>query len=174
MRIREVRRRFERAAAQASEGSSDAEQGFTLIELLLAVVIMGLAIVAVLGGLLTLVSASGLHRQQADVSGVVESAAEIVKSDAYIPCSGATPLSPPAPYYNFMPPTVPNDVQTSSGSISVSYWDAASQAFLPTLPTCPPQTITATDQGLQKIVVSFTSTGSNPVKQSITILKGNP
>ncbi len=171
MRTREIPQRQQLAVALPRDGLAAAEQGFTLIELLLAVVIMGLAIVAVLGGLLTLVSASGLHRQQADVGGVVESAAEIIKSDAYIPCAG----SPGVPFYSFQPPTTPNDVQTSSGSLSITYWDATSQQFLTSLPTCPPQSSAApTDQGLQKIQVSFSSTGSNPVTQTITLVKGNP
>ena len=145
------------------------EGGFTLIELSIAVVIMGLAIVAVLGGLLTLVSASGLHRQQADVSGVVESAAEIVKSDAYIPCSGATGTSGAAPYYSFIPPTTPNDVQTSNASIGVTYWDGTKFGSLTSCNSSP-----FSDMGLQQIQISFSSKGTNPVKQTITIVKGNP
>jgi Tfp pilus assembly protein PilV len=70
--------------------------GETLIEVVISIAIMGIAFVALMGGMLTAVSMSGLHRQQADVQLQLVSALEQVKAALYVPCAGNTTYSPPS------------------------------------------------------------------------------
>src|SRR5690348_7616563 len=67
------------------------EAGLTLVELLVAVVILALSAGAILGGLTTLSSGSGLNRSQANVGAVVRNAAEAIKSTSYVACDSTTP-----------------------------------------------------------------------------------
>jgi type II secretory pathway pseudopilin PulG len=81
------------------------EAGETLIEVVISIAIMGIAFVALLGGMLTAVSLSGLHREQADAQLQLVSAIEQVKAAPY---NGGCPASP----------------YTISGvNISIEYWN---------------------------------------------------
>ncbi|MDP9301138.1 MAG: type II secretion system GspH family protein, partial [Actinomycetota bacterium] len=59
--------------------SLDAEEGFSLAEVLVTIVIVGVTFAALLGGLMTSISVSSLHRKQATADAVARSAAEWVK-----------------------------------------------------------------------------------------------
>lgn len=118
------------------------EAGFTLIEILVAMVILGLAVVAILGGLGTLTDTTGENRVQANVGAVVRSAAEAVKASTYQLCSaagfpgnyltavepisgggtftGLTPADPPND-----PPSAPTIVQITSLGGATVYWTPA-------------------------------------------------
>jgi Tfp pilus assembly protein PilV len=81
------------------------DAGETLIEVVISIAIMGIAFVALMGGMLTAVSLSALHRQQADTQLQLVSAVEQVKAGPYhVGC-------PASPY------TVPGV------TISVEYWN---------------------------------------------------
>lgn len=58
------------------------EAGETLIEVLLSSALMGLCVVALLGGLATTVISSRVHRQQADTNSVLVGVMEHLKSSA--------------------------------------------------------------------------------------------
>lgn len=84
-------------------GPSDrraSDAGTSLIEILAAVTLLGIVAVAGLGALGVTVNASGRHREHAEVSAVLVSAAEAVKAHPdYLTCvAGAGPLSVPAAY----------------------------------------------------------------------------
>ena len=64
------------------------DAGETLLEVVIAIAIMGIAFVALLGGMLTASSMSGLHRRQADAQVQLVSALEQVKAALYVPCAG--------------------------------------------------------------------------------------
>ena len=63
------------------------EAGESLVEIVVSVAILGLAVVAIMGGLATAVLGSALHRNQADVSVVMTAAAERVKEAPYAECA---------------------------------------------------------------------------------------
>jgi len=63
------------------------EGGESLLELIVAVAILGLGVVALLGGLTTAVFGSALNRSQADVSAVLTAASEQVKAATYMTCA---------------------------------------------------------------------------------------
>ena len=65
------------------------EVGESLIEVIMAVAILGIAIVALLGGLVTTIVGSSTHRDQSSGTAVLLSATEALKSATYVAC--ATP-----------------------------------------------------------------------------------
>jgi type II secretory pathway pseudopilin PulG len=72
------------------------DAGETLIEIVISIAIMGIAFVALMGGMLTAVSMSTLHRQQADAQLQLVSALEQVKSAPYVDCAINTTYPRPA------------------------------------------------------------------------------
>jgi prepilin-type N-terminal cleavage/methylation domain-containing protein len=143
--------------------SARLDDGFTLIELLIAMVVMGLAITAVIGGIITLVTVSGAHRTQANVTGVMESAAEVIKSDAYTPCASVS--------YSITGLALPHDIPVANVIQTITVWNGSSFVSPNLLPTCVSSGL---DKGLQEIVLSVKTTDSQPATGKITIVKGNP
>lgn len=71
------------------------EAGETLVEILVAVVIMGTAVVAIMGGFTTSILGSVLHRSHARIQTVLREHAEVIESGGY-PASCASPTPTPA------------------------------------------------------------------------------
>ncbi|MFD5141863.1 prepilin-type N-terminal cleavage/methylation domain-containing protein [Streptomyces sp. NPDC058401] len=117
------------------------EEGETLIEVLVAVVLIGVAFVAILGGMGTAMISSVTQQKVTSADSVVRSAAEKVVGAPYVSCAGGyeTP-APPAGY------TV---------TVEVEYWDGVG-AFGRACPTA--------DTGVQKITLTVHSTGPRPVR----------
>jgi prepilin-type N-terminal cleavage/methylation domain-containing protein len=66
------------------------EGGYTLVEVLVAIVILGFAFVASMGGLATSITVTDYHRQESQLETVLGSAAENVKSVPFeADCSAA-------------------------------------------------------------------------------------
>ncbi|MCX5384165.1 type II secretion system protein [Streptomyces sp. NBC_00083] len=119
------------------------EEGETLIEVLVAVVLMGVAFVAVLGGIGTAIISSLTQAKVTGADSVVRSAAEKVVSDPYASCArGYETPTPPAGY------TV---------TVTVEYWDGVG-TFAPSCPTA--------DTGVQKVTLTVHTTGPRPVKDT--------
>ncbi|MDQ1424145.1 MAG: hypothetical protein QOD72_1643 [Acidimicrobiaceae bacterium] len=120
--------------------------GETLIEVVISIAIMGIAFVALLGGMLTAVSLSGLHRQQADVQLQLVSALEQVKAAKYAgPCAASPQYSVPGV------------------SISVEYWNGVTFG-----PTCYENLVSY--YRTQRITLTITTTDGR-VTRAETILK---
>ncbi|MFD7558390.1 prepilin-type N-terminal cleavage/methylation domain-containing protein [Streptomyces sp. NPDC059835] len=128
------------APARRHPRSPRGEEGETLIEVLVAVVLMGVAFVAILGGMGTAIISSVTQGKVTGADSVVRSAAEKVLGAPYVSCARdyGTP-APPAGY------TV---------TVEVEYWDGVG-AFGPSCPTA--------DTGVQKVTLTVRSTGSRPV-----------
>jgi type II secretory pathway pseudopilin PulG len=133
---------------QSSEG------GFSLPEILLIVFIVGVAFAAILGGMITSITVSAMHRKEATADTVVRDAAERLKDrgQAYQPCAGtgSYALLPAPPGY--------------SVSVSdVQYWDGASSDPVTFGSSCP-----SPDKGMQLITVAASS---GQVHETVTIVK---
>lgn len=119
------------------------DEGSTLVESLVAVSIVGIAFVALVGGMYTQVQASDINRKQADAATYLASYAEAVKADPYVACAASyagTSFALPAGF--------------SKDPVVVSYWNKTNSVFDP---TC------GADSGLQRITLSIRSTDSRVV-----------
>lgn len=119
------------------------EEGETLVEALVAVVLIGVAFVAILGGIGTAIVSSAAQQKVTTADSVVRSAAEKVVSAPYVACArGYETPAPPAGY---------------SVTVEIEYWDGVGAFGLP----CP-----AADTGVQKVTLTVRATGPHPVKDT--------
>lgn len=141
------------------------DAGDTLIELLVTVAIMGLAIVFIVGGIAQAAMLSGLHRDEADVSAALASAAAYLKSLPYQPCGvGANPT-----------PALEADVASWWSGLGAAEADVA----VPTVTAatsldgtaCSSASLTA-DPGIELITVQDSSTDAR-VTQVLYVAKGD-
>ncbi len=145
------------------------EAGATLIELIVAVAIMGIAFVAILGGIGSAIIGAGIQRRDATSGLVLASAAEqvVARSVPYKAC--ATPADYP------VPPSPPSFTVTV---VRVTYWDVAANRFILTPPaSCTPAPATPpvppSDAGLQLLELKVTAdAGSRGTKDdTIEVVK---
>lgn len=116
------------------------EEGETLVEVLVAVVLMGVAFVAVLGGIGTAIISSVTQQKVTGADSIARSAAEKIVSAPYVSCArGYATATAPAGY------TV---------TVEIEYWDGVGAFGRP----CP-----TADTGVQKITLTVHSTGPHPV-----------
>ncbi|MFJ8159443.1 prepilin-type N-terminal cleavage/methylation domain-containing protein [Streptomyces sp. NPDC096136] len=119
------------------------EEGETLVEVLVAVVLIGVAFVAILGGMGTAIISSAKQQQVTGADAVIRSAAEKVVSAPYVSCArGYETPTPPTGY------TV---------AVEIEYWDGVG-AFGRSCPTA--------DTGVQKVTLTVRSTGPRPVRDA--------
>jgi prepilin-type N-terminal cleavage/methylation domain-containing protein len=144
-----------------------AEDGFSLVELLVTIVIVGVTFSALLGGLITTITVSSLHRKQSTADSVARSAAEWIKDSVQTPyanCAGVgayslSGLAKPAGY--------------SATIQSVEYWDGvgpvagAPYSLDPHLgPSCPG----SGDKGVQRITIRVTSSDAQ-ASETVQVVK---
>ena len=138
-----------------------AEAGETLVELLVTIAIIGLAVVALVGGMGTAIMASDGHRQHATGDTVARSVAELLKnrdpsgSDAYVDCAGNSTYPLPDP---------PTGLQIA---LTVKYWNGSGSSVADGsfTTTCP-----SPDLGLQQIKITVTSPAKGE-QETVTVLK---
>ncbi|MHB1140120.1 MAG: type IV pilus modification PilV family protein [Microthrixaceae bacterium] len=127
--------------------------GFSLIEILICVVLVGTVLLALAGGMLTLVrtSAATSERQQIQLS--LGSYTESLKASPYLPCGG--PVQPSTttyqPVYDAWPehwsPVKPG---MTAQIVEVEFWDDVAGTEGGFVPACP-----GMDQGTQRITVEI-------------------
>lgn len=113
------------------------DAGTTLVELLIATAILGIGVTAVVGGMMTSITASDVSRKDAEAQSLTRTYAEAVSADAYVGCAGsyaAAGFAAPAGY---------------SATMAVSYWNPATSTF---------STPCGTDSGLQRVALTVSST----------------
>jgi prepilin-type N-terminal cleavage/methylation domain-containing protein len=112
------------------------DDGVTLIELVISIAILGIAFVAILGGMFTLQTSSTYHTRQADGANDIRQYAEVVSALPYQTC--------PASYVaaGFTAPVGWN------AALTTTYWNGAAFAA-----GCP-----VTDLGLDVVHLTLTST----------------
>ncbi len=141
---------------------TERERGETLLELLIAIAILGIAVVAIVAGIATALTASDVNRKQARVETLLRNYAEAVTNPAvgYVEC--ATTGSYPSAPTGF---TLPSGYSISI--TSMAYWNADNPAtFTSTCPANP-------DNGVQRVTVRVNSSDVRGDK-TLTFVKRRP
>jgi type II secretory pathway pseudopilin PulG len=135
-----------------------ADRGETLIELLVAILIMGIAVVAVVGGLLASVKFSDVHRKQAtggaDARSYAEAVGRYVAGDQYVECAAPSAYAPAT--VGFAAPS-----GFTAAVASVEYWNAGTRTF----------TGTCSSSGLQRVTVQVASTDGRAAEKAIVVVR---
>jgi prepilin-type N-terminal cleavage/methylation domain-containing protein len=144
--------------------SRHGEAGLTLIELICAVVIMGIAFVAILAAMGTSIIVSDVHAKRARAETIAQSWAEQLVNATYQPCATTST----AQYLvGGSGVTVDKPTGYTTSIDSVQYWNPSTALPAQFVNSC------STDPGLQKITLRVTPPGGRGV-QTLTFLKRNP
>lgn len=134
------------------------ERGETLPEILVTIAIAGIAVVALLAGLGTVINLSRVQRGQANADIVLVSAADSVKNQTYVPCPTVSTSS----YNPTQNVTLPSGWSSSTVTITqILGWNGT--AFV----SCP-----STDGRLQLVTIQVTppSSGQSGV-ETVSVVK---
>ena len=129
------------------------EQGTTMVELLVAVAILGVAFVSILGGMATSITASDIHRKQADGLALVTRNAEAVKAAPYVACAG------PAAY---------------EAALSVASGYSVSVTAVAFLDGAGFVTTCTTDPGIQRVSLEAKATSGTEGVETVDVIKRKP
>jgi type II secretory pathway pseudopilin PulG len=151
----------------ASEQPASTQRGDTLVELLVAVAILGIAVVALVGGIGTSILVSDVHRKDATAEAVVRSYAESIQSgvalddalSTYVDCGTAGAYAAPPGF------SVPHGYTASV--TGVQYWTGT--AFASAGHAC--STRADTDTGIQRLTLRVSSTDTNAVETLDVIIR---
>jgi len=142
------------------------DAGETLIELIIAVAIMGIAVVAIVGGIATSIMMSDIHRKQTTAGAYVRSYAEAVQ--AYVAAgnfdAGASPkYGPskvlPSSWATFLAP----NTGFNSPKISVQCWNGT--AF---------DNSCGSGTTVQKVTLTVSSTDSRASESLVVVVRKQP
>lgn len=136
---------------------ADRDRGETLLELLIALAIMAIAVVAVVGGLVTSIAVSDIHRKQSTAGAAVRDYAENVEKHVagagYAACAAPSAYSPGAVGF-----TVPSGYTATA--VSVRYWSGAAWTAGP-----------CADVGLQELTVQVASSDNRASERLVLVLR---
>jgi len=145
---------------------SSGDRGETLLELVIALVILGIAVVAIVGGLASSVLISDVHRRQAQTGVIARDYAEALQAAItadqanYVACAGPASYAPSAAAVAATGFTVPSGYTATA---SVRYWDGS------TFGSCP----AGGDSGLQRVTLTVSSDDGR-ARQSLVVLVRKP
>lgn len=134
------------------------ERGETLLELIIAIVILGVCVIAIGSGIAVSIKVSDINRSQSLASEYLHNYAEQIQGDPYQSCSSGSPT------YATGLTAPPNGGTWTILQSAIKYWNGT--AFTS---TCPP---TASDV-LQQVTIEMKS-GGGLVDESIVFAKRNP
>ena len=132
------------------------DRGETLLELLVAVAIMGIAVVAVVGGIGTSILISDIHRKQATAGWAVRDYAASISRAGYRDCADAAYYRSAAGY------TPPSGYDADI--VAVADWTGAAWNTDPTLP--------CQHNGLQQVTVQVASHDGRASERLVFVLRG--
>lgn len=134
------------------------QRGSSLIEVLIAVVLTGSVVLAIAGGLLTLVKTSADTSDSQRTQLLLNNFAESLQASDYVPCDTAAGMGP-STYMDALLAaedgwTPPADAEASVDN--VEYWstDGASPGFVGECPTTGDASPVPDDQGTQRLSIS--------------------
>jgi prepilin-type N-terminal cleavage/methylation domain-containing protein len=126
--------------------SRRSQTGATLVEVLIALALVGILVLALASGMLTLIKTSAETTKQQQIELALGSFTESLKSGPYTKCP--VPLESGGQYPNTA--WVPPPSMTAS-VVAIEYWDTGSKSFLP---ICP-----GPDEGTQRLTVQVNFEG---------------
>jgi len=132
------------------------DRGETLIELLVTVIIMGVAVVALVGGIATSIRMSDIHRKEARAGAYVRAFGEAIAATTYTDCAGAGTYSAAYPAHP------DGDTAYTATVTAVRYWNGS--AF---------GTACATDTGIQKVSLKV-STSDGKAAETLDVIIRKP
>jgi prepilin-type N-terminal cleavage/methylation domain-containing protein len=143
------------------------DRGETLVELLVALSIMGIAVVAIVGGLGTSVMMSDIHRKQATAGAYVrdygEAIQNMVAATGYATCATATTYQSPPGFA--VPP------HYTASVVDVRYWVDLPAGHPPTLVAGDWQPTCSADSGLQRLTVQVESEDHRAREQLVVVVR---
>ena len=118
------------------------QTGATLVEVLIALALVGILVLALASGMLTLIKTSTETTKQQQVELALGSFTESLKSGPYTKCAA---LVAGSPYPNTTDWVPPQSSMTAS-LVKIEYWDKSSTSFVAACPA-------SGDQGTQRLTV---------------------
>lgn len=118
------------------------QTGATLVEVLIALALVGILVLALASGMLTLIKTSTETTKQQQVELALGSFTESLKSGPYTKCAA---LVAGSPYPNTTAWVPPQSSMTAS-LVKIEYWDKSSTSFVAACPATG-------DQGTQRLTV---------------------
>ena len=122
--------------------SRRSQTGATLVEVLIALALVGILVLALASGMLTLLKTSTETTKQQQVELALGSFTESLKSGPYTKCAA---LVAGSPYPNTAAWVPPQSSMTAS-LVKIEYWDKSSTSFVAACPA-------SGDQGTQRLTV---------------------
>ncbi|MEO7262845.1 MAG: prepilin-type N-terminal cleavage/methylation domain-containing protein [Jatrophihabitantaceae bacterium] len=136
---------------------ADRDRGETLLELLIALAIMAIAVVAVIGGLVAVITVSDVHRKQSTAGAAVRDYAENVEKyvagAGYTACAATSTYAPGAIGY-----TAPASYTASA--VAMRYWSGTAWTTSP-----------CTDVGLRELTIQIASSDARATERLVVILR---
>ena len=126
------------------------QRGASLVEVLISVLLVGIVILGLAAGMLTLISTSTSTSQRQQVQLALGSFTESLKAGTYQPCTSnqavATAATYQAAYEQWPSKWTPPQSGMTRSITGVAYWDKAQAAFVASCPA-------GGDQGAQRLTV---------------------
>lgn len=138
------------------------DRGETLVELLVTLSIMGIAVVALVGGIAASIRMSDIHRKQAAAGAFVRAYAEALETSVAAHPSGYDLVCTGATTYGSGAIFTPSDPSYAASVNGVAYWNGTTFVA-----TCTP----GSDPGVQRVSLQVSSADGRAVEKLDVVLR---